>query len=74
MKLSEILTKTMEQKGISSYKLSKETGISDSLIGYYRTGKNDPSAINLLKISDFLDISVDYLLGRCSNPNSHKSL
>ena len=28
---------------------------------------------NLAKIADYLDCSVDYLLGRTDNPNSHKS-
>ena len=31
------------------------------------------SSINLAKITDYLDCSVDYLLGRTDNPNSHKS-
>ena len=29
-------------------------------------------ANNLAKIADYLDCSVDYLLGRTDNPNSHK--
>lgn len=28
---------------------------------------------NFAKIADYLDCSVDYLLGRTDNPNSHKS-
>ena len=32
-----------------------------------------PKADNLAKIADYLDCSVDYLLGRTDNPNSHKS-
>lgn len=31
------------------------------------------SSINLAKIADYLDCSVDYLLGRTDNPNSHKA-
>lgn len=30
------------------------------------------SCISLAKIADYLDVSVDYLLGRSDNPNSHK--
>ena len=30
------------------------------------------SCISLAKIADYLDCSVDYLLGRTDNPNSHK--
>ena len=28
---------------------------------------------SLAKIADYLDCSIDYLLGRTDNPNSHKS-
>ena len=28
---------------------------------------------SLAKIADYLDCSIDYLLGRTHNPNSHKS-
>ncbi len=31
------------------------------------------SCISLARIADYLDCSVDYLLGRTDNPNSHKS-
>ena len=31
------------------------------------------SCISLARITDYLDCSVDYLLGRTDNPNSHKS-
>ena len=30
------------------------------------------SCISLAKIADYLDCSVDYLLGRTDNPSSHK--
>lgn len=33
---------------------------------------NAMSSLNLAKIADYLDCSVDYLLGRTDNPDSHK--
>ena len=35
-------------------------------------GDKDILSKNLAKIADYLDCSVDYLLGRTDNPNSHK--
>ena len=32
----------------------------------------DILTLNFAKIADYLDCSVDYLLGRTDNPNSHK--
>jgi transcriptional regulator with XRE-family HTH domain len=68
MKFSQILSNYMKTENVTSYALSKGTGISDSLIGYYRSGKNSPSAENLIKIADFFNCSIDYLVGRTDNP------
>lgn len=62
MKLSQTLDKLMTERKISAYKISKETGISDRLIGYWRNGEKMPSAENLLSIANYFSISVDYLL------------
>ena len=62
MKLSQTLDKLMTDKKISAYKISKETGVSDRLIGYWRNGEKMPSAENLLTIANYFGISVDYLL------------
>ena len=33
------------------------------MIGYYKTGKNTPTVDKATIIADYLDVSVDYLLG-----------
>ena len=72
MNMSQIITREMEVKGITAYKLSQITGLSQGLIGYYKTGKRDPSSSNLLKIADALNVSVDYLLGRTDKPEINR--
>lgn len=67
MNFAQILDKTMKERNISNYEMSKKTGISDSLIGYWRKGERVPKADNLLNIANFLECSVDYLLGRTEN-------
>ncbi|MCI8629731.1 MAG: helix-turn-helix transcriptional regulator [Firmicutes bacterium] len=52
---------------LESCNLSKNT-LSSML-----SGGSTPKSENLAKIADYLDCSVDYLLGRTDNPNSHKS-
>ena len=52
----------MESKSISAYKMSKDTGISDRLIGYWKKGEKLPSAENLMIISNYFGVSIDYLL------------
>lgn len=73
MKLSQMLDKLMTEKDISAYKISKSTGISDRLIGYWRKGEKLPGAENLLTIANYFDVSVDYLLtGQEKNSSSLK--
>lgn len=67
MSFSQKLCRFMEAKQISAYKMSKETGISDRLIGYWRKGEMLPNAENLMIIADYFDTSIDYLLDREKN-------
>lgn len=49
---------------ISQYALSKRTGISQSAISNWISGKKEPSIDSLWRLADFFDITVDYLIGR----------
>lgn len=62
MKLAQTLDYIMTTKNLSAYKISKETGISDRLIGYWRKGEKLPGAENLLTLANYFGTSVDYLL------------
>lgn len=73
MEHSQIILSIMNSKNISAYKLSKATGISESLFSKWK--KNPTSEItsaNLVRIADYLDCSVDYLLGRTDNPEVNR--
>lgn len=43
-------------------------GMSQTGYSKYETGKNDVPTDILIKLADFYDVSVDYLLGRTKNP------
>ena len=69
---TEKFIEIIQSKDIKPYHIAKETGISTGLMSAYKRGEKIPSVENLIKIADFLDCSVDYLLGRSNNINSHK--
>ena len=52
--------------------VGKKVGISSATITQWKQGAV-PAGDNLSKIADELDCSVDYLLDRTENPQSHKS-
>lgn len=72
MNFSQILDATMKSRNITNYQMSKETGISDSLIGYWRKGERSPKMDNLLTVANFLGVSLDYLAGRTADPEPEK--
>ena len=61
---AERLLELRKEKGLSQAKLAKEIGVSFSVVCYWETDRAEPTALNLVKLADFFDISVDYLLGR----------
>jgi len=64
MDFPQRLKEMIAERNLTVYRVGKDTGISGSLLGYYRSGKRDPSSENLVKLADYFDVSVDYLLGR----------
>ena len=69
MEHSQIILSIMKERNISAYRLAKETGISESLFSKWEKSPTSKiSSINLVKISDYLGCSIDYLLGRTDNP------
>ncbi|MBE6546324.1 MAG: helix-turn-helix transcriptional regulator [Ruminococcaceae bacterium] len=47
-------------------------GLSKNALSSMLSGGSTPKSENLARIADYLDCSVDYLLGRTDNPDSHK--
>lgn len=61
---AEIFAKTLTERGITRYKLGKETNFSDQSISDWYKGKKLPTISNLCILAKYFDCSVDYLLGR----------
>ncbi len=70
MRLKEIRNK----KNITQIRLSIAAEVSQETISAYESGKALPSAETLIKIADFLDVSIDYLLERTDNPLVNSSV
>lgn len=73
MEHSQIILQRFETHGVSPYRVAKETGISESLFSKWK--KNPTSEISsqtLVRIADYLDCSVDYLLGRTDDPEMNR--
>lgn len=68
------LFRIIEEKGISAKKFSDDTGISTGNISDWKSGRCCPSIKALITIADYLDISLDYLVGRTDDPILHRKI
>lgn len=59
LKLKELRT----QGGISQQHLANFLNVSRSTVAMWETGKSEPDSSNLKKLSEFFNVSIDYLLG-----------
>ena len=59
-------------KGISQLKLALDLNTNQNTISRYETGEREPGINELIKIADYFNVSVDYLLERTNNPNMQK--
>ena len=76
MKVDNIFS-LMSERGISAKELSEQTGISSGNISDWKSGRSTPKADALIKIADYFDLPLDYLLGRTdaiNEVNSHNTI
>ncbi|MCR0257683.1 helix-turn-helix domain-containing protein [[Clostridium] innocuum] len=59
----EIFEKLLKEKGITAYRVSKETGIPTSSLTDWKKKRSKPKFENIKKIADYLGVSIEYLLG-----------
>lgn len=61
-----------KNKGYTQIALQMKTGIEQSLLSKFESGERTPPTDTLVRLADFYDVSIDYILCRTDNPNSHK--
>ena len=63
MKLKEL----RKEKGISQLKLAMDLSMNQNTISRYETEERQADYDTLIKIADYFNVSIDYLLGRTEN-------
>ena len=58
----EIFEQLLQKYGLSAYKVSKETGITQSTLSDWKRGRSTPKTENMKKIADYFGVTVDYLM------------
>lgn len=58
----EKFAKLLEERDISAYRVSKDTGIASSTFTFWKNGKCKPKIDKLQKLAEYFGVSVDYFL------------
>lgn len=69
MQFAQVLSKLMEERGITQYRLAKMMDISQSTISGWLSGASMPRRATLKLLAGVFGVSVDYLLGK-ENPDT----
>lgn len=56
------LRQIRKEKGYSQLKVAMDLNISREALSYYETGKRSPDIQMLIRLSDYFDVSIDYLI------------
>lgn len=70
----EIFSELLQKYGVTPYKVSKETGVSQSTLSDWKRGISTPKPDKLQKIADYFGVSLTYLLtGNTTEPEKKKA-
>jgi transcriptional regulator with XRE-family HTH domain len=62
------LRSARQLRGFSQSELADKAGLQPSAVSHFETGRRAPSFDNLKALSDALQVTTDYLLGRVDEP------
>ena len=69
MRLKEIRKK----RGITQLKLAMDLNISQNTISRYENGEREADYATLIRLADYFNVSLDYLLERTDDPTFYKA-
>lgn len=59
----EIFRKLLDEIDITPYKVAKETGLTSVMMSEWKRGKYTPKRDKLQKVADYLNVSLEFLMG-----------
>ncbi len=68
MRLKEL----RKSRKISQLKLAMDLNMNQNSISRYELGEREADYATLVRLADYFNVSVDYLLERTDNPNINK--
>ena len=61
-KMYSIFEELLQKYGVSTYKVSKDTGIAQSVFSSWKNGISTPKQDKMQIIADYFNVSIEYLM------------
>ena len=58
----EIFMQLLQKYGVSSYEVAKKTGVTQTALSNWKSGRSTPKVETMKKIADYFGVTVDYLM------------
>ncbi len=68
--IGKTIKKLRTEKNITQSELANFLGLTPKMISFYELGERFPPYDIILKISDYFNVSTDYLLGKTAENNN----
>lgn len=66
------LKQLRKSRGYTQIAVQMKTGIEQALLSKFENGERVPPTETLMRLAEFYDVSIDYILCRTENPNVNK--
>ena len=63
------LKKLRKERGLTQISLQMQTGIEQALLSKFENGERIPPTDTLIRLADFYNVSMDYIMCRTNNPS-----
>ncbi len=60
----DIFAKLLKEKRTNALRVAKEISVPKSVVYEWKSGEREPSVENMLKLSEYFSVSLEYLTGR----------
>ncbi len=61
-----------KSRGYTQISLQMHTGIEQALLSKFENGERIPPTETLLRMAEFYNVSIDYILSRTDNPENNR--
>lgn len=58
----EVFEQLLQKNGVTSYKVAKEAGVTQTTLSNWKSGRSTPTTKTLQKIADYFGVTIDYLM------------